>query len=298
MRKVRNLFRGFIYGHKLTSKIIVPLVFTRDVKRRLTRQKQLSYFVLNILDHCNLKCKGCDHFAAIADKRFVSPEDIKNDLARMSKILKGKVKRMGVMGGEPLLHPQLEEILASARRFFPKTIIQLVTNGLLILDMDKDFWRTCREQNIVIVVTKYPIHLDYETMRKTAASHGVIFEFYATTDECPRNSYKAPLDLSGQQDSRKSFIRCFHANRFPLLMEGKWYACTIAPNVRHFNKKYGTNLKLEDGDFLDIYGVEKASELLMFLCRPKPFCRYCDVKNRSFNHKWERSRQQMSEWLN
>lgn len=269
----------------------------KTAKQRLTPQKHLSYFVLNILDHCNLKCKGCEHFAAIADERFVSLDDIKKDLAQMSKILKGDVARIGVMGGEPLLHPQLKEILISTRLFFPGTLIHLVTNGLLLLRQDEDFWRICREQNIVIVNTKYPINLDYKAMKKTAAAHGVIFEHYKGTENFPRDSYKNPLDIEGHQDSRKSFIECFQVNTFPLLMEGKFYACVVAPNVCHFNKRFGTNMKLESGDFLDIYRVEKASEIFNFLICPKPFCRYCDVRNRSFGHKWERSKQEISEWV-
>ena len=266
-------------------------------KQRLTPQKQLSYFVLNILDHCNLRCKSCDHFAAIAEERFVSLDDIKKDLAQMSKILNGDVTRIGVMGGEPLLHPQLKEILFSTRLFFPKTLIQLVTNGLLLLRQDEDFWRICRKQNIVIVNTKYPINLDYEAIKETAAIHVVMFEHFTPTGEITKTSYKAPLNIEGRLDSRESFIGCFHANNLPLLMEGKLYPCTVAPNVRHFNNRFGTNMKLENGDFLDIYRVEKASELFKFLSCPKPFCRHCDVSNRSYGHKWERSKQNISEWV-
>ena len=117
----------------LISKIIHRLIYSKNQRQRLIPQRQLSYFVLNILDHCNLRCKGCDHFAAIAEERFVPLDDIKKDLAQMSKILNGDVSSIGVMGGEPLLHPQLKEILINTRWFFPKTIIQLVTNGLLLL---------------------------------------------------------------------------------------------------------------------------------------------------------------------
>ena len=277
--------------------MIRQLVYLKNAKQRLTRQRQLSYFVLNILDHCNLRCKGCDHFAAIAEKRFVSLDDIKKDLAQMSKILDGDVARIGVMGGEPLLHLQLKEILIYTRFFFPKTLIQLVTNGLLLLRQDEEFWRICREQNIVIVNTKYPINLDYEAIKKTTAVHGVMFEHYNDTGEITKTSYKIPLDIEGRQNPSKGFIKCFYANRLPLLMEGKLYSCTVAPNVRHFNNRFGTHMELEDGDSLDIYRVKKGSELLKFLSCPKPFCRYCNVSNRSFGHKWERSKQVISEWV-
>jgi molybdenum cofactor biosynthesis enzyme MoaA len=251
---------------------------------------------LNILDHCNLRCKGCDHFAPIAEERFVSLDNIRKDLAQISTILSGEVKRIGVMGGEPLLHPQLKEILISTRLYFPNTLIQLVTNGLLLLGQDEEFWLICRGNNIIIVNTKYPINLDYEAIKKTAAAHGVVFEHYGYTG-ITKFSHKITLDIEGIQDPEKSFAECFHANRFPLLMDGKLYSCPIAPNVRHFNNKFGTHMELEDRDFLDIYRVKKASELLNFLSSPKPFCRYCNVANRLYGHKWERSKREMDEWI-
>jgi hypothetical protein len=201
------------------------------------------------------------------------------------------------MGGEPLLHPQLKEILFYIRLLFPKTLIHLVTNGLLLLRQDEEFWGICRKQNIVIVNTKYPINLDYEAIMKAVALHGVMFEHYQNTGEITKTSYKIPLDIEGHQDPKKSFMECFHANTTPLLMEGKLYSCTVAPNVRHFNKKFGTHMELEDGDSLDIYRVKEAPELLKFLSCPKPFCRYCDVSHRSYGHKWERSKQEISEWV-
>ena len=296
--KIRRFLNGFSWSHKLASKRIFRQAYLKkSVKQRLSPQNQLSYFVLNILDHCNLKCKGCDHFASIADERFVALDDIKKDLTQMSKILKGDFRRIGIMGGEPLLHPQLKEILISTRLSFPKTLIELLTNGILLLKQDEDFWRICREQNIIIANTRYPINLDYKAMKETAAAHGVMFEYGRGTEKFPRYSYKKTLDIEGNQNPTKSFIECFGDNMYPLLMEGKLYGCTIAPNVRHFNKRFGTNMKLEDGDFLDIYSIEKVSELLNFIGNPKPFCRYCDISNRSYGHKWERSRQEMSEWV-
>jgi MoaA/NifB/PqqE/SkfB family radical SAM enzyme len=273
------------------------LIFKKKAKKSLTPQPQLQYFALNILDHCNLRCKGCDHFAAIAEKRFVSLDNIKKDLARMSKILNGEIPRIGIMGGESLLHPQLKEILICARLYFPGAVLQLLTNGLLLLKQDEDFWRICREQNILIVNTKYPINLDHDAIKKTANAQNVMFKYYEGTEENTKTSYKIPLDIEGRQDPRKSFINCFHANMLPLLMEGKLYPCTVAPNVRHFNKRFGTHLEMEDSDSLDIHRVNKASEIINFLCCPKPFCRYCDVHNRSYGHKWERSKFEISEWV-
>lgn len=263
---------------------------------RLQKQPRLSYFVLNILDHCNLRCKGCDHFACIAEERFVSLDNIKNDVKRFSEIMHGAVTRIGVMGGEPLLHPDLIEILQVTRQAFPDSLIQLVTNGLLLLRMSEEFWNCCSENDIVIVNTKYPINQNYDLMQQTAMNHNVKFEFYGQTGEVQKTSYKMPMDINGRQNPVKSFWECYHGNFCPLLMDGKFYPCTVAPNTRHFNKKFETDMELESGDYLDIYKIQSAEEIFEFLAKPKPFCRYCMTDKRSFGHPWERSKQQMSEW--
>jgi len=64
----------------------------------------LLYFLYEIVHHCNLNCKGCDHCAPIAEEEFVSVEQIIKDLT----LLKSRffnIFQLGIMGGEPLLHP-------------------------------------------------------------------------------------------------------------------------------------------------------------------------------------------------
>lgn len=272
----------------------------QQVEKYIIKQMQqpiLEYFVLNILDHCNLRCKGCDHFAAIAEKRFVDIKNIKEDLERMSQLLNQQVVRIGIMGGEPLLHPDLLEILSLARSYFPNTLLQLVTNGLLLMNQSEEFWLTCKEKNIVIVNTKYPINLDYEGMKVRAEQYGVIFEHYGATGKVLKTSYKMTMDPTGMQNARNSYLKCYHANALPLLMEGRFYGCTVAPNVRHFNKKFGTDMQLKDGDYLDIYTINNQQEIFEFLSKPIPFCRYCDVEHRQYGLTWERSKQKKEEWL-
>lgn len=297
MDNIRRLGNPIALFRKIRHNPMCRPLHLIKIRKHLIQQRQLSFFVLNILDHCNLRCKGCDHFASIAEERFVSLDDIKKDLAQISKILNGDVKRLSVMGGEPLLHPELLEILIQTRLFFPKTVIRLVTNGILLHRQPDDFWRICRKNRIVIINTKYPIRLDYKAIRKTAAIHGVKFRHHGWTGLMTKTSYKMSLDITGSQNPKTSYLKCFHANTYPLLMEGNFYACTVAPNIHHFNKRFGTHMELETEDYLDIHRVKQATELFDFLRRPKPFCRYCDVRHRSYGHQWERSRQNMHEWM-
>ena len=80
-------------------------------------------------------------------------------------------------------------------------------------------------------------------------------------------------------------------------MNGNLYTCTIAPNIEHFNKYFGYNLPLTDRDGIDIYKAESMEEILEFLAKPIPFCKYCKVKERTFNHEWTTSKKEINEWI-
>ncbi len=46
----------------------------------------IPYLETHIVDHCNLKCRGCTHFAPLADPYFKSIEEFENDLKRLLAI--------------------------------------------------------------------------------------------------------------------------------------------------------------------------------------------------------------------
>lgn len=263
---------------------------------RVTPQAKLNYFVVHLVDECNLRCKGCDHFAPLAKGGYLEPEVFDKDMKRLGELSGGEVNRIGLMGGEALLHPRICEFFDIARKYFSKTNIQVVTNGLLLNQKKEDFWLSCRKNDIEIVNTKYPLKLDFEKMRVTAEKYGVRFKHFTIEGEAVKTSYKIPLALSEEQNGRENFMSCFHANNCTMLKSGRMYTCTVAPNIVHFNKYFGKKIPLTEQDSIDIYKAKDMNEILEFLSRPIPFCRFCNVKGRSFGHSWARSEQDISEW--
>lgn len=258
----------------------------------------LEYLVINILDHCNLKCKGCDHFACIADPYIVSPETIHRDLDRLAEIFHGDyIMRIAIMGGEPLLHPDLLEIIKDVRNHFPYSTIRLTTNGILLLQQDQEFWDVCRNNKITIVNTKYPINLDFDKMKKKAEEENVKFmHFEGTGEGCVKTSFKKCIDLEGQNNPVNSFAECHISNYGNFLMEGKLYGCPFScQSFRIFNKKFNQKLRLTENDFLDIYKIKDMQEVIDFAARPKFYCRYCSGKINGF--EWEHSKGNINEWI-
>ena len=206
-----------------------------------------------------MNCWGCDHFSAIAESRYEDCKRINRDLERLRELIGDRVERIAVMGGEPLLHLQITDILQSVREIFPEPEVRLSTNGTLLLKMDDNFWNVCRDNKVTISVTKYPITYNYEDAEKTANRHKVKYTYYNEGDSV-KTSYHIPLDTEGKQDTTESFINCFHANdRCNMLSEGRLWTCTVAPNMRIFAKHFGVDIPMTEDDGIDIYSVKNSS---------------------------------------
>lgn len=258
--------------------------------------KTIINFGVPLVEHCNLKCCGCDHFAPIAEQSFANIGVFQNDFERLSELFNGEAGQIGLMGGEPLLHPQVKDFLFISRKYFPKARIRIVSNGILLLKQKEEFWKSCKQNNIIIEITKYPINLKYDEMQKIASIFGVSMEFRDDTGEVQKTSYHIPLDVEGRQDASINFMKCFHANVCIFLKNCRLYTCTVAPNIGHFNKYFNMNLPISDMDSIDIYKAQSEQEIFEFLSKPIPFCKFCYVEKRSFGHKWERSQKEIREW--
>lgn len=286
----------------LTEKNRLLNIENMELLQRLNRtlpQKRLGYVVVNILDHCNLNCKGCDHFSPIAEPRFISKDIVVKDLLRLSEVMTSGVDRIGIMGGEPLMHPELVEIIKGARKCFPDSRIQIDTNGLLLCNQSDCFWEAVKENDIEIVQTKYPIDLDFERIENLCHEKQVLHTYYGDSNEILKTSYKIPFDVKGEMDINDSFSKCFHANFCVTLLEGKIYPCTVAPNAHIFADKYEcTNMCVGENDYINIYESDiSEKKVLDFISTPIPFCRFCDVNHRTFNHEWSISNKEKKEWI-
>ena len=128
-------------------------------------------FQVHLTFHCNLKCKGCSHFSSLAEKRHLDIKIFEKDLQRLSRLGKKHIRKIDLLGGEPLLHPEINVLMKIARKYFPKTQIVLLTNGILLPAMPNDFWKTCKKNKIIVIISYYPIEIDIKT---TALSISVI----------------------------------------------------------------------------------------------------------------------------
>ena len=250
-------------------------------------------FEIHLADHCNLNCVGCAHFSPIADRYFYDIEQLKNDCERFSKIAKEYVKEVHLIGGEPLLHEKICETMSITRTYFDNNIIKLVTNGILLGELNTTFWESCHDNNIIVSLTAYPINLNFKKICDLAYKYNVCLEFF--NNKIKYKFEKNIYDLHGTQNIEKAYNSCL-IKVCPQLYEGRLYRCPPIPYIKYFNKQFGENLQVCDGDYLDLQNINSIETVSDFLNKPVPFCRYCQTEDKRFDIEWKISAKEISEW--
>ena len=270
------------------------------LKNALRRQLKSSvydfHFEFHLVEHCNLKCAGCTHFSSIAKEEYADFNEFQRDINRLSELTNGTTRFINLLGGEPLLHPQICDFFDETRKKFPNTIIRVVTNGINLIDMEQSFWENCRKNRITIGMTRYPIDIDYDERIRKIEEEGIVCECFSGEDQARDEMWRLCLDESGSSRPVENFIKCPRANACIFVKHGKVFNCATMANIEHFNNCFGTNLRISKADYADIYKCKSIDEVLEILCSPKPFCRYCNIEDRKYGVSWERTKMEIAEW--
>ncbi|HET8646141.1 MAG TPA: radical SAM protein, partial [Vicinamibacteria bacterium] len=112
-----------------------PKKLARKIGRRLRAAGKAAWGLAHrhhpILAHlipmrrCNLACAYCNEYDAVSN-----PVPLDVMLSRVDRLADLGTAMITVSGGEPLLHPQLEQIVARMRR--RRMLASIITNGYLL----------------------------------------------------------------------------------------------------------------------------------------------------------------------
>lgn len=284
---------------KRLQRKITPLIikiYVSIVRFCLSFKKwnRIRFVEVRITDHCNLNCMSCSQLSPIASHKYVDVKTFTDDFRKLNELTNGNIKTIKLVGGEPLLHPQLLEFMRIVREFFVSTRIVLVTNGILLLKQNDEFWKTCSDMNVEISISHYPIKIGYEEIQKISKNHDVRLG-YATKK--PQLMYKYPFDIEGKQDAKKNYRKCYWGGGTCVQIDsGRLYKCHIIPCAKHFNNYFDKNLRVEPEDSIDIHNAENLGAILKFLKSAPHFCRYCRADDVQYGEEWKQSKKEISEW--
>jgi hypothetical protein len=249
---------------------------------------------IQLADHCNLNCVGCSHFSSIADECFLNVDEFEKDCRKFAQLAKKYVYEIHLMGGEPLLHKEISEIIRITRSNFSDSIIKIVTNGILLDRMDTDFWIACKSNNIIIKITPYPININIKKICDLLYEHDVDVES-SINDRYKMKFRKQVYDSTGSQNGAHSFKNC-EMRICHHLYNGKFFVCPPPTLIKHINKYFGKSFEVTSKDYIDIHQIQNIKPILKYLKKPIPFCRYCNLDATNHDVKWSISKKEISEW--
>jgi hypothetical protein len=87
---------------------------------------------------CNISCVGCISISDIKRSGIESFDDISTAIDKWKSVVTPNL--VVLFGGEPCLHPKLQDICARVRQAWPESIIRLITNGYLLDNFDSSGW--------------------------------------------------------------------------------------------------------------------------------------------------------------
>ncbi len=277
------------------------------VQRQLTPVTPNKFgFEVNISDHCNLNCKMCTHFSPISQKEFYSLDQYKKDIERLGVLFNHDIGYMILMGGEPLLNPQLDGFIKVARTTFPKCNISVHSNGILLQNAENlkweegNLWQICKEYNVGITYTIYTLKINYAKIEATAKKFGVrTFSFVEAgnmKEKRDKMLSREPLSQNYNADP-EDYIMCYRLNTCTNLRDGKIFSCPTVAYINKINDKFGMNFKVTEKDYIDIYNVQSPDEICNFISQRIPFCKNCQQKINTYEIPWQRSKKDITEWI-
>jgi len=281
---VKDLFWKII-----PQKIGIKIVSVYFNRKKFKKQDWMLLHLF-ITGKCNLNCKGCSTFAPIATNYILDMVSFESDCRRLAELDAKKIPEIHILGGEPLLHPKLNEIITIARSYFTQAKLKIVTNGILLLKQNEDFWECCQSNKVDIIISHYPISLDIKSILEKVKKYKLELRYYRGVLPW----FKIKYDLAGGYNPEKNFRKCTVALQCVTLCDGKIATCQNIFNMAYFKAYFKKSIEVKETDFIDIYKVKNMDEILEFISKPVSFCRYCTIKNTPV--KWELSKRDISEW--
>ena len=199
-----------------------------------------------ITSKCTLRCRNCNMFIGYVDK----PVDMDfNSLKRNFDIFFDSVDfvyEYTLLGGEPFLHKNLDDIIEYLRTHYGERIgqINLISNGTVL---PNEKIKTVLAQNhVAIHISDYTGTLKYngklQKVVDSLAQAGI--EYYVI----PNNTWKDvvyPKEDYHTDNPREHMLTCGHSTHS--VDNGRLYWCDPA-----FGAEYFTGFKSQDDDSLDL----------------------------------------------
>lgn len=250
----------------------------RSAYTRVDGKIAVEAFELHVVEHCNLRCAHCCNMSPYLGEHTLGVDEIAAMCRTMAAHLEVDVFK--IMGGEPLLHPDITGVLRAIRETGISRKIRLFTNGLRLHAMDDEFWGALDELTISNYASAPVKPATLADARGKARAFGVVLNVK------PVAEFSEVMRAGREGDDAKvqaTYHECWLRHRCLVVRRGKFYMCTRAAYAAEFHRDLVHGAYPDDRErALAEDGVTLAQDdlgaaLLAYLNRAEPLvsCRFC-----------------------
>ena len=228
----------------------------------------LDTLLIPVTEHCNLNCKGCSHFSPLVNREsFLDYEMFCKDLLQLKTYIP-HTDQINLLGGEPLLHNQLDKFILFARTVYPFAKINIVTNGILVRQMPEHLIQAIGETDSTVLLSVYPI-MTKQTgdILNYLMKQNIRFYLLEMGDFTPMLSKKY-----SEFPAETTEMICSNCN---MLQNGVLARCPMFLTVEYFNDYFHVQYPYKEA-WIDIYDSELTSKKIFEqLNKIYKLCNYC-----------------------
>jgi hypothetical protein len=202
---------------------------------------------LHVVEHCNLRCAQCCNVSPYLPVRSVSASDIRSTCDRLKEVVRPDVLK--IMGGEPLLHPDVGGLLRAVRASGVAPRIRLFTNGLLLRTLDDDAFSALDE----LTVSSYASAPVKEDILAETAERARRFDVVLNVKPVATFSTVLAGAPRSAAETQATYDACWLRHRCLVVRSGVFYKCTRAA----YHADYHALVELEGRD-MDAEATQRA----------------------------------------
>lgn len=238
-----------------------------------TKRTELETMEVHVAEHCNLNCKNCSMFCGLVEGgKFPDYLEFEKGITKLKEFFP-HVKRFRIIGGEPLLNPELVNYIQLIRKVYPYTDIRLISNGMLVMKMSNSLIKTIIDNDVTFIVTQYiSLKHSIDEINRFLSNTGMR---YVVTEAVLE--FQKIYNAEGNSDIEENFYRC-HWKGSCATMYGTMIATCYVPFVIHYlSDRF--NLGIEESGKIDLMEEGLSTqEIVRRMHIPFDMCRYCAPK--------------------
>lgn len=268
----RNLYKYFYKNSSISIMGRWIAIIKTELNKCFFHKIFLNYIEIPITTKCSLRCKECSNLIQYYHHgEFFDYKKIINDIYRLCQITEN-ISTMRILGGEPLLHPYLKEILREALKNKNIDNIQIVTNGTVLFK--DDIIPVLRDPRVSVDISYYGnVSKKYHDLIKQLRDNRVKFI------SNKKLIWTKQSDFSYQNRTKKNLEQVLKKCKLDCIsfFDGRIHLCPRSSN--------GNDLKIFDADRSDFVNLREekkkslARKKLFVLLNKKNIiaCDYCNV---------------------